>query len=117
MVILAILNGLIREKVYGPSMSELSAHQLSSLIAIILFGLYIYVMTVLFAIRSGAQALLIGVIWLVMTIIFEFLFGHYVAGHSWDKLLQDYNFLAGRVWLLILLWTTIAPYLFFRLRT
>jgi len=94
MVSLAILNGLIREKVYGPSMSELSAHQLSSLIAIILFGLYIYGMTVLFAIRSGGQALLIGGIWFV-----------------------DYNLLAGRVWLLVLLWTTIAPYLFFRLRT
>jgi len=117
MVSLAILNGLIREKVYGPSMSELSAHQLSSLIAIILFGLYIYGMTVLFAIRSGGQALLIGGIWFVLTVIFEFLFGHYVAGHSWDKLLQDYNLLAGRVWLLVLLWTTIAPYLFFRLRT
>ncbi len=116
MVILAILNGLIRENVYGPAMSELSAHQLSSLIAVIIFGLYIYTLTGLFAIKSAGQALLIGGIWLGMTIIFEFLFGHYVAGHSWSKLLHDYNLLAGRVWLLVLLWTTMAPYLFFRLR-
>lgn len=117
MVILAIINGLIREKVYGPSMSELSAHQLSSFIAIILFGLYIYVLTGLFAIKSAGQAWMIGGIWLVMTIIFEFLFGHYVAGHAWSKLLHDYNLLQGRVWLLVLAWTTVAPYLFYRLRS
>ena len=53
---------------------------------------------------------------LAMTVAFEFLFGHYVAGHSWDRLLHDYNLFAGRVWVVVLVWVTVAPYLFFRLR-
>jgi hypothetical protein len=44
------------------------------------------------------------------------LFGHYVAGHSRGRLLHDYNLFAGRVWLILLVWVTVAPYLFFRLR-
>jgi apolipoprotein N-acyltransferase len=61
-------------------------------------------------------AIRIGLIWLVLTVMFEFGFGHFVAGHSWQRLLQDYNIRAGRVWLAILLWVAFAPYLFFRIR-
>jgi hypothetical protein len=41
MVLIAIFNGLLRESVYGPFMSELRAHQVSTLTAIIFFGVYI----------------------------------------------------------------------------
>jgi hypothetical protein len=54
--------------------------------------------------------------WLSLTIAFEFLFGHFVAGHLWSKLLHDYNVLAGRVWAFFLIWVTAAPYLFYRLQ-
>ena len=51
-----------------------------------------------------------------MTILFEFLFGHFIAGHPWSHLFHDYNLLAGRLWVLVLLWTAITPYLFYRMR-
>ena len=37
-------------------------------------------------------------LWLGMTLAFEFLFGHYIAGKSWSLLLADYNLAAGRLW-------------------
>jgi hypothetical protein len=117
MVVLAVVNGAIRENTYGQSMTELSAHQLSTLTVIILFGVYIIIMTGIFKIQSTKQAFAIGGIWLVMTIIFEFVFGHYIAGHTWSKLLRDYNILDGRVWILVLIWTFIAPYTFYRIRS
>ncbi|MFM7792818.1 MAG: hypothetical protein ACKO90_33610, partial [Microcystis panniformis] len=57
----------------------------------------------------------IGLIWLVLTVGFEFLFGHFIAGHSWSRLGQDYNLLAGRVWIFVLLVITFAPLLFYQL--
>jgi len=42
-------------------------------------------------------------------VAFEFLFGHYVMGHPWSRLVQDFNLLAGRVWALVLLTTLFAP--------
>lgn len=116
MVIIAVANGIVREKLYGQSMSELSAHQLSTLIAIMLLGIYIFVLTIVFQIQSAKQAFTISGIWIIMTVIFEFVFGHFVAGHSWTTLFMDYNILNGRVWVLLLIWTFIAPYVFYRLR-
>lgn len=52
MVVLAILNGTIREKLYGQFMRELSAHQLSTFIGIILFGAYIWILTGVWRIES-----------------------------------------------------------------
>jgi hypothetical protein len=54
--------------------------------------------------------------WRGLTVVFEFLFGHYVARHSWSSLLHDYNIAAGRVWVVVLIWVTIAPYIFYRLQ-
>ena len=116
LVILAILNGILRNNVYGPHMREIFAHQISTLSLLILFGIYIWIFTGICRIGSSRQALLIGFIWLLMTILFEFIFGHFVVGHPWTKLLQDYNLLKGRIWILVLFWTTVAPYVFYRIR-
>jgi hypothetical protein len=117
MMILAILNGLIREKMYGPFMRELSAHQLSTFSCLIIFGVYIWVLTGLFRIESSRQAFAIGGIWVIMTIVFEFIFGHHVMGHPWGRLFHDYNLLKGRIWLLVLIWTAVTPYMFYRIRS
>jgi hypothetical protein len=66
-------------------------------------------------IRSAKEAWMIGVCWLLMTVAFEFGFGHYVAGHSWVRLFADYNLLEGRVWSLFLAWITVLPYVTWRL--
>lgn len=115
MVVLAITNGIIRNSIYSDYMPELAAHQLSTLILLIIIGLYVFGLSKLVKIESAQQAKTIGALWLALTILFEFGFGHYVAGHSWTKLFNDYNLLEGRVWILILIWTAAAPYVFFRL--
>jgi len=116
MVVLAVFNGLVRDKFYPQSMSALSAHQLSTFIAINLFGIYTWALTRFIPIQSTRQAFTIGSIWFIMTVLFEFVFGHYIAGHSWARLWMDYNIMAGRVWVLLLIWTFMAPYVFYRIR-
>lgn len=64
---------------------------------------------------NAQQALIIGFNWLLLTVIFELLFGHYVMGHPWKRLFHDYNIFAGRLWSLILLWNFIGPYVIFRI--
>jgi hypothetical protein len=78
-------------------MSELRAHQVSTVTGVLLFGVYIWVLIRLWRPESVEQAIAIGLVWLGMTVAFEFLFGRYVAKRSWRDLLHDYNFLAGRV--------------------
>ena len=117
LVVLAILNAAVRQKGYGHFISELSAHQISTFIFVILIGVYTYFIAGVFALHSSGQALLVGGIWLIMTICFEFIFGHYIMGHSWSKLLHDYNIIQGRLWVVVLIWTLLAPYTIYRLRS
>ncbi|MCA9743883.1 MAG: hypothetical protein H6695_12950 [Deferribacteres bacterium] len=113
---IAILNGLVREYVYGKSVSELAAHQISTAVGIILFSLYLWWLSSYWSLTNQAQAVTLGCSWLVLTLAFEFGFGHFVAGHPWSRLLHDYNLLAGRVWILIPIWSLIAPVIAMRLR-
>ncbi|HEY9853169.1 MAG TPA: hypothetical protein V6D28_27100 [Leptolyngbyaceae cyanobacterium] len=115
MIAIAIFNATIRETTYGKYFSELRSHQISTITGVLFFGLYIWGITQLWGFTSMTEALLVGLIWLGLTVIFEFGFGRYVAKHSWEKLLGDYNILAGRIWIIILIWLAIAPMLFYKL--
>ena len=42
-----------------------------------------------------AQLLMVGLIWLCLTLAFEVLFGRFVIGASWERLAADYNVLEG----------------------
>jgi hypothetical protein len=115
MVFIGVINGILREVTYGKYLSELRAHQVSTATGVLLLGLYILLVASLWGFESPTQALIIGCIWLALTVGFEFIFGHYIAGHSWSKLLADYNIFAGRLWSIVLIWVAVAPVLFYRL--
>jgi hypothetical protein len=116
MVFIAILNGMFREAVFAKTLSELRAHQLSCLTGGILFFGYTWLISLKWPLESTKQALVVGVVWLVLTVVFEFVFGHYVAHHPWERLFQDYNILAGRLWVLVLLAVTFLPLIVFKIR-
>lgn len=111
-VIVAIINGGIRNNVYKPYVGDLTAHQISTIIFIITILVITYLILKFSNIQlSDSQALIMGFIWLLLTIFFEFIAGHYIFGNSWDKIVGDYNILKGRIWSLVLLTTFLAPYI------
>lgn len=114
MVIIAIANGALRQFAYREYLGELRAHQLSTVIGVLLFGIYIWFLIHRWKVTSTAEARRIGLLWLAMTVLFEFIFGHFVMGHPWSTLLHDYNIVEGRLWIIVLCWVTIAPYVFTR---
>ncbi|CAN5145538.1 hypothetical protein BH20ACT9_BH20ACT9_07180 [soil metagenome] len=50
-----------------------------------------------------------GATWLGLTMLFELGLGHCVRGLSWPELAEDYDVAAGRVWIVVPLWTAIGP--------
>jgi len=112
LIVIGIANGVLRETTYGKRMPELRAHQLSSLIGGVLFYGAFHLILRAYPTTSTAHAIAVGLVWLLMTVAFEFGFGRWVAGHSWRRLLQDYNLAAGRVWGLVLLAIFLAPLIF-----
>jgi hypothetical protein len=114
MLLVSIANGATRELTYGKRTDELTSHQVSTAIGIFLLGGVIWLFGHLVPLSSSNQAMALGLFWAGLTIAFEFLFFHYVGGHSWVELLANYNVLKGRMWVLIVLWIATAPYIFFR---
>ena len=110
-----ILNGALREATYKNLVGDLPAHQISTATGILFLGIIFYFIFKRWKIESAKHAILIGIIWLGLTILFEFGFGHYIMGNPWQKLLYDYNLTEGRVWSLFLFWVLIAPYIFYKI--
>lgn len=115
LAVLAIINGVLRDSTYGRYLPELAAHQISTLTAIGGFGIAVWLFHRRQPTTSMREAWSIGALWLAMTVAFEFGFGHFIAGHSWERLFADYDVPAGRVWPLFLVWIFIMPPLFHRL--
>ncbi|MGC9367350.1 MAG: hypothetical protein ACP5FK_09980 [bacterium] len=113
---IAILNGIIRNNFYQRFLLELKAHQLSAVSFIVLFGFYVWLILKWLKLSSLKEALLVGVIWLILTVVFEFLFGYFVVGQPWSRLFQDYNIVAGRIWILVLIWIMVSPGIFYRIQ-
>lgn len=104
-----IVNGMLRNSTYGRHIPDLAAHQVSTLTGILATGAVVWLLSRRWPFESAMQAWTIGIVWLLMTVAFEFGFGRFVVGHSWARLFADYNLLAGRVWVLFLIWITVLP--------
>jgi len=109
MVFVAIFNGIMRGALYEQFLDSLSAHQLSSLTLVIMFAAVTWSANRRWPISSYQQAALVGVMWFILTPLFEFGFGMYVMGRPLSALLADYNLLAGRTWSLVLVATALLP--------
>ncbi|BBA35183.1 uncharacterized protein sS8_3240 [Methylocaldum marinum] len=113
MLIVSVANGALRDLTYGRYLSDLRAHQVSTLSGMVLLGGIIWAFVRFWPPDSGREALSIGLLWMTLTVAFEFLFFHFVAGRPWSELLADYRISRGRVWVLVLIWIAIAPYVFY----
>ena len=108
-LVVAIGCASIRENFLVPGLGPVRGRALGTLlVGAIIFGLiYAYVGRLRGATRGSLFNL--GLFWTMATIAFEFLFGHYVMGHSWDSLWADYNIFQGRLWPLVLIVTLFGP--------
>ena len=108
--VLAYSLGAVRELVIAPAIGEPLAHVVGTLafVAVLLGITSAFVR----GIRPRCSLLdlwLVGLLWLALTVAFEFLFFHFVAGKPWEALLADYDLLRGRIWLLVPLAELLGP--------
>ena len=116
MVFVAIFNGILRGVAFEPYMADLTAHHISCVTGVSLFFVVTWVYNRKWPIGSSRQALLIGIMWVILTPIFEFGFGLYIMKHPLEYLINDYNLLAGRAWSLVLASIFLLPTIVYRIR-
>lgn len=115
-VCLAIVNGLIREFLFVPLFGASAALPLSGLsLGVIIFAVAFMAIGFIGA-SSKKSCYLVGTQWVLMTLAFEFLFGHFVAGKSWQELMQVFNLARGDLFLLVLLTSFLSPHIVARIK-
>ena len=106
---LAVLNGIFREAVLLPSLSKPAAFMISGL----LLSACIIIVATVFArwlgLTTAKRSILMGCLWLGLTLVFEFGFGGLVQGKSWAAMLEAYAFKDGNIWPMVLMVTLFAP--------
>jgi hypothetical protein len=108
-VVLAVINGGFREAVLTPWLGEHESHVIGTITLCTAILIVTWLTINWMRPAKSTDALLIGGVWVLMTVGFEFLVGHYVFGTSWTRLLADYDLVGGRVWLLVLATSAFAP--------
>jgi len=114
--VLAVGNGMLRVSVVTPRLGDQAAHVIATALLCAVIAALTWLLLPWLALQSGRDAWVLGTTWLSMTVAFEFLAGHFLFGHDWDRLLADYNLARGRVWVLVLITTLLAPVWAYRTR-
>lgn len=111
MAIFAVANGLFRENFLESYLGNAIALSASGVtLCIIIFSITLLSFK-LFHKNSTMTYLYIGIQWVMMTLIFEFGFGHFVIGNSWQELFQVFNVFEGNLFTLALLVSLFSPVL------
>lgn len=115
-LVLAMLNGIFRETMLLPNLSKPVAFFLSGL----LLSFFIIIVAVALArwleLGTPARCIYVGLLWLSLTLIFEFGFGGMMQGKSWAEMLEAYTFKDGNIWPVVLMVTLFAPLVAARIR-
>ena len=108
LAVLGVANGVARELLYRKALGEQASHQVSGLTLAAAMAAY----TVPLERRwksTEREARSTGMLWLALTLAFEFGFGKAVDHKTWRELLKDYNLLRGRTWPLVLAFVAVLP--------
>ena len=116
LLFLAVMNGGLRNAVLTPRLGEIGGHITSTML--LCAAMLVVTSLTIGWIRptTSTEALMIGGGWVLMTVAFEFLAGHYFFRTPWARLLEDYDLFGGRIWILVLATSAFAPLVMARAR-
>ncbi|HEX7421396.1 MAG TPA: hypothetical protein VF505_16015 [Thermoanaerobaculia bacterium] len=108
------VNGVVRELAIKPRVGETAAGVVSAATGITLIQLIACRSLRRAPEVSTRQVSALAIVWLTMTLAFEFSIGRLVDKKSWSELLENYNVLEGRLWPVVLATLVAAPFLWSR---
>jgi len=115
-LLLAILNGALREAVLIPAFGAFAGLIASGVLLSLLVFAVAFAAAPWYGPLPSSQWWLIGALWLLLTVAFEFGFGRLVQHKPWPELLDAYTFRGGNIWPLVLVVVFVSPWLAATLR-
>jgi hypothetical protein len=103
------VNGALRELTYGRYLGEYEKHAVGTVAGIVLVGIAIYIINYLRPFRSKSQALKVGAVWAVLTVVFETVMMLVFMKEDVNTVLNAYDLSKGQLWPFVLIFVTVFP--------
>ncbi|TGM61585.1 hypothetical protein [Leptospira adleri] len=114
LLVFAFLNATIRELTYKNFFGEFLSHQISVFTGIVLLSIPIAGIAKFFPFSSARQSFLVGILWLILTETFEYTMIVLWSRKPNSDFFQAHDVFHGELWIFILIWIVVSPYLFYR---
>jgi len=109
-------HGTLRWIFLRPRVGDFRSGQIGVFTGSVLFLLIVYFCEPWMTLRSFADCLRVGLLWVVLTLAFEWNFGRYVMGRSWESIAAEYNLSHGGLMPVGLAIFAMTPWITWRLR-
>ena len=109
LLIMESIHGVFRRLVLEPWIGDFPARQVSVFTGAVLILIVTYFSIDWIKAKTGRQLALIGVTWVLVTLIFEIGIGRFVLDYSWERVLSDFNLRRGGLLSMGLLVMGLAP--------
>jgi hypothetical protein len=110
------VHGTLRELLLRPHVGDLRARQITVLTGVLLILGVACASARWIRAETTKTLLLVGLMWVALTIIFEFGLGLLVLGYSWERMSSDYDLTRGGFLSLGMVVLLLAPLIAARLR-
>ena len=95
LIAVEFVHGILRAIFLVPVVGDFQSRQIGVFTGSILILAVAYLLVPWLNVAQNKSLVSIGILWVGLTVAFEFSFGHFVFGRSWGDLASDYNFFRG----------------------
>jgi len=110
-VVVPIANAGLREKVVAPFLGTSVALPLSGITLSLLIFLLSLAFVPWFGKLEKSGYFKIGLLWVALTLCFEFTLGHFVQGKSWSEVMRVFDVTKGDLFSLAIISSLVSPWL------
>jgi hypothetical protein len=110
------VHGTLRQFFLAPAVGDFTARRISFFTGMLLIFVITYLLLRWIGAPTSGSLLVIGTMWAVLTLAFEFGIGFLVLGYSRERVFEDYDISRGGLMGFGIVFMLSAPYLAARLR-
>lgn len=111
-----VVHGILRTLFLEPLIGDFRARQIGVFVGSLIILTIAYFSIQWIRAENTRSLLVIGFIWLILTLLFEIALGRFVFDFSWEKILSDYDILRGGLLPFGLIILTLSPLIADKLR-
>lgn len=105
------IHGTLRQLFLAPLIGDFQARRIAVFTGTLVIFLVTYLLIRWISAPTVKALLGIGLMWVVLTVSFEFILGVFVLNYTWERMFEDYDISRGGLMGFGLLFMLFAPYL------